>query len=193
MASTFLIAGLGNPGSRYDQTRHNAGFWFLDALAKREGLTFRNEAKFHGLYCKAAIQGTQQLLIMPSTFMNRSGQSVGALAKFFKIPPSQIIAVHDELDLPPGTMKFKTGGGHGGHNGLRDIHAHLGSADYHRLRLGIGHPGNAKAVADYVLKAPSIEDRTLIDGAIDEALRALPLILDADFARATNQINGYKP
>ncbi len=193
MASTFLIAGLGNPGSRYDQTRHNAGFWFLDALAKREGLTFRNEAKFHGSYCKATIHGCQQLLVMPGTFMNRSGQSVGALAKFYKLPPEQIIVVHDELDLPAGSMKFKTGGGHGGHNGLRDIHAHLGSPNYHRLRIGIGHPGDAKAVADYVLKAPSISDRQLIDGAIDEALRALPLILDADFGRATNQINGYRP
>ena len=193
MASTFLSAGLGNPGDRYSETRHNAGFWFLDALARRSSLTFRNEAKFHGLYCKGPIQGTQQLLLMPSTFMNRSGQSVGAVAKFFKLPPEQVLIVHDELDLPPGQMKLKTGGGHGGHNGLRDIHAQLGSPNYHRLRLGIGHPGNAKQVADYVLKSPGKSDRMAIDGAIDEALRALPLILDSEFPRATNQINGYKP
>lgn len=126
---------------------------------------------------------------MPSTFMNRSGESVGAVAKFFKLPPEQILIVHDELDLPPGQMKLKTGGGHGGHNGLRNIHAQLGSPNYHRLRLGIGHPGQAKQVSDYVLKAPGKQDRELIDGAIVQALDTLTLILDADFARATQQIN----
>lgn len=193
MAATFVLAGLGNPGPRYEKTRHNAGFWFLDQVARRFHLSFRGESKFHGEYAKGPIHGAEQLLIKPTTFMNRSGQSVSALCKFFKLPPENVLVIHDELDLPAGQMKFKTGGGHGGHNGLRDIHSHLGSPNYHRLRIGIGHPGQASQVADYVLKAPGGDDRIAIERAIDVALDALPLILDGEFARATNQINGHKP
>jgi len=165
----------------------------LDEVVRRYHLSFRREAKFHGEYAKGPIEGAEQLLLKPGTFMNRSGQAVGAVCQFFKLPPSQVLVIHDELDLPAGQMKFKTGGGHGGHNGLRDIHAHLGKPDYHRLRIGIGHPGNAKQVADYVLKNPGSDDRIAIDRAIEVALDALPLILRGDFARATNQINGHKP
>lgn len=193
MASTFLMAGLGNPGSRYDKTRHNAGFWFLDAVAARYHLSFRSESKFHGEYAKGPAEGAEQLLLKPSTFMNRSGQSVGAVCQFFKLPPEQVLVIHDELDLPPGQMKLKIGGGHGGHNGLRDIHQHLPSPNYHRLRIGIGHPGHAKQVSDYVLKAPGKDDAIAIAQAIDVALDALPLFISGDFARATQTINGHKP
>ena len=193
MASTFLLAGLGNPGSRYDKTRHNAGFWFLERVAHKYALTFRKEAKFFGQFAKGPIEGAQQLLLMPETFMNRSGQSVAAATKFYKLPPQDVLVIHDELDLPPGQMKLKTGGGHGGHNGLRDIHSHFGNPNYHRLRIGVGHPGNAKQVADYVLKAPGADDRAAIDRAIDVAVDALPLILNGQFSLATNQINGHKP
>ena len=193
MASTFLLAGLGNPGDRYDKTRHNAGFWFLDAVARRYHLNFRAESKFHGEYVKGPAEGAEQLLLKPSTFMNRSGQSVGAVCRFFKLPAEQVLVVHDELDLPPGQMKLKLGGGHGGHNGLRDIHQHLGQPNYHRLRIGIGHPGNAKLVSDYVLKAPGKSDLMAIEQAIDVALDALPLFINGDFARATQTINSHKP
>lgn len=192
MPATLLIAGLGNPGAKYDQTRHNAGFWFLEALARRYQLNFRSDSKFHGLYAKGPVEGAEQLLLMPTTFMNRSGQAVKALASYFKLPPDHILVVHDELDLPPGQMKLKKGGGHGGHNGLRDIDAQLGTRDYHRLRLGIGHPGDAKRVVDYVLKQPGQTDRRDIDDAIEIALDNLALMINGDWARATNFINGHK-
>lgn len=192
MASTLLIVGLGNPGSKYDQTRHNAGFWFLEALARRYQIACKTEQKFHGLFGKGLAEGAQQLMLMPTTFMNRSGQSVRAVTQFYKIPSEDVLIVHDELDLPPGQMKLKLGGGHGGHNGLRDIHAQLGTDQYRRLRLGIGHPGQAKDVVNYVLKAPGKSERDAIDGAIDTALEQFKLMADGDWARATNQINGYK-
>ena len=146
-----LIVGLGNPGADYDKTRHNVGFWLLDSLARRYGGVFRREAKFHGEACQVSVDGHPLWLLKPQTFMNRSGASVIALARFYKLVPEAILVVHDELDLPPGAVRLKRGGGHGGHNGLRDIIQQLGSREFLRLRLGIGHPGDSRAVINYVL------------------------------------------
>ncbi len=163
-----LIAGLGNIGAEYEATRHNAGFWLVDALAREHGVAFKNERGFHGAVAKC---GTAWLL-KPSTFMNRSGQAVQALATFYKILPDEILVVHDELDLPPGGVKMKKGGGHAGHNGLRDIQARLATADFWRLRIGIGHPRELQMdqeVIDFVLKRPSREHQDLIDEAMGKA------------------------
>jgi len=184
-----LIVGLGNPGAQYEQTRHNAGFWFLDALARVYGGQFRSEAKFFGDVCKLAVDGQQVWLQKPNTFMNRSGQAVSALAKFYKIPLANILVVHDELDLAPGVARLKKGGGHGGHNGLRDIAAQMGGKDYYRLRLGIGHPGVGRDVSAFVLgRAPSSEER-LIDDAMAEAQAVLPLVLSGEFEKAMNGLH----
>jgi len=179
-----LIAGLGNPGREYEATRHNAGFWWVDEFAHRHKLDFRNEAKFHGEAVRGNIHANELWLLKPQTFMNRSGQAVGALAQFYKISPEQILVVHDELDLPPGTVKLKRGGGHGGHNGLKDIHAHLGSNDYWRLRIGIGHPGERGEVSNYVLNAARKEEQTLIDEAMRRALDVSPLIVEGKLEAA---------
>ena len=149
-----LLVGLGNPGPEYESTRHNAGFWWIDAVARALGAHLALERGFHGLVARASVQGRGVWLLQPQTFMNLSGRSVAALARFYKIAPEEILVVHDELDLPPGQAKLKQGGGHAGHNGLRDIHAQLGSADYWRLRLGIGHPGAKSEVVGWVLKKP---------------------------------------
>lgn len=182
-----LIVGLGNPGGNYEQTRHNAGFWFVDALARQSG-TFRSESKFQGDVCKISLSGHDCWLLKPATFMNRSGQSVTALAGFYKVPAENILVVHDELDLPPGVARLKQGGGHGGHNGLRDIIARLG-ADFMRLRIGIGHPGSKEQVVDYVLQRPSLADRQQIDSAIAAALAVMPELLCGEAQRAMNQLH----
>jgi len=170
-----LIVGLGNPGARYQATRHNAGFWFVEALAAQRGVTFKSVARYHGEV--AELDGVW--LIKPGTFMNRSGQAVAALAGFYKIPAARILVVHDELDLPPGTARLKQGGGHGGHNGLRSLIADVGS-DFWRLRLGIGHPGHKDLVTDYVLGKPSQEDRLLIESAIVRAVEVMPAVMAGD-------------
>ena len=165
-----LIVGLGNPGPQYERTRHNAGFWLIDRLARSAGVRLQNEPRCHGLAVRATIAGEQCWLLEPQTFMNLSGKSVAALANFYKIEPSDVIVVHDELDLPAGTVKMKLGGGFAGHNGLRDITAQLGTRDFWRLRLGIGHPGDKSLVHSYVLNPPRPEEQSLIDESIDRAL-----------------------
>ena len=184
-----LIVGLGNPGSQYEETRHNAGFWFVDRLARQQGEQFRLESKFHGEVAKVAIKGRQIWLLKPNTFMNRSGQSVAALAKFYKIPLENILVVHDELDLPAGTARLKQGGGHGGHNGLRDIAAQMGGVDFMRLRIGIGHPGNSKQVTNYVLSRASAEEQRLIEQSLDKALEVLPQVVEGEFQRAMSSLH----
>lgn len=176
--SIALIVGLGNPGDRYTGTRHNAGFWLVERLAAQHCIAFRLESKFHGELC----QWQQTHLLKPTTFMNRSGQAVAAVMRFYKILPTDILVIHDELDLPPGTARLKQGGGHGGHNGLKDIIAHLGSQDFLRLRIGIGRPAHSSEVTNYVLHEPTQQEQTDIDTAIDAALTIIPLL-------QTNELN----
>lgn len=185
-----LIIGLQNPGSAYEHTRHNAGGWFVNALAQRNSVQFKTEKK---MFCELGELNDppfQCKLCLPSTYMNHSGQPLQAIAKFYRIKPSEILVVHDELDLPPGRIKLKTGGGHGGHNGLRDIITKLGSGDFHRLRIGIGHPGHRDLVHNYVLGKPSIADRQLIMDAVERGIVVIPSILKGKMAEAMNQING---
>jgi PTH1 family peptidyl-tRNA hydrolase len=184
-----LIAGLGNPGARYQATRHNAGFWFADALAQDRGGQFKTSSRFHGELCEIGSDRQAYWILKPDVFMNRSGQAVAALAAFYKIPPEQILVVHDELDLPPGTVRLKKGGGNGGHNGLRSITEILGSGDFVRLRVGIGHPGHRDLVTDYVLSKPSQEDRVAIERAIADALAMMPDILTGDLERAMHKLH----
>ncbi|HEU0282812.1 MAG TPA: aminoacyl-tRNA hydrolase, partial [Gallionella sp.] len=178
MSPIRLIVGLGNPGREYETTRHNAGYWWVDELARLQSRSFKSEAKFHGLMARGQLHGHEMLLLKPQTFMNVSGRAVGALAQFYKIVPAEILVVHDELDLPPGVARLKLGGGHGGHNGLKDIITHLGSKDFWRLRLGIGHPGERTDVAAYVLNDPRREERKLIDAAMQRALNVAQLIIE---------------
>lgn len=192
MASIQLIVGLGNPGAEYDRTRHNAGFWFVDALARKYGGSFRHENKFHGEVVRLTIDGHDVRLLKPLTFMNRSGQSVSALAKFYRIPVDAILVVHDELDLPVGTARLKKGGGHGGHNGLRDLNSALGGNGFMRLRLGVSHPGHKDQVVDYVLKKPSKQDEQLINDAIDDGSRVVPLMLEGEMERAMHQLHSSR-
>ena len=182
-----LIVGLGNPGADYSKTRHNAGFWFCERLARELGVSLSREARFHGLTGNARAQNLW--LLLPQNFMNNSGQSVQALTHFYRIEPAEMLVVHDELDLPPGQMRLKFGGGLGGHNGLKDITAHLATQDYWRLRIGIGHPGDSNEVVNYVLKPPRAEERDEIDGALDRALLAWPLLAKSDYNAATQKIN----
>jgi len=184
-----LIVGLGNPGPDYSETRHNAGFWFCERLARELGAAFSRESRYHGLVAKARVDGRDLWLLQPQTFMNRSGQAVQALAHFYRIAPAEMLVVHDELDIPPGQLRFKFGGGLGGHNGLKDITSHLGTQDYWRLRIGIGHPGDRNDVVNYVLKPPRKEEAGEIDAAIDRALLAWPLLAKSDFNAATQRIN----
>ena len=182
-----LIVGLGNPGPDYHQTRHNAGFWFCERLAQELGAGFSNEARFHGQVANARTAGVR--LLMPQTFMNRSGQAVGALAHFFRIAPAEILVVHDELDIPAGQLRLKFGGGMGGHNGLKDITSHCGTQDYWRLRIGIDHPGDRNQVVNYVLKPPRREEQELIDDAIERALAAWPMIARGEWNAAASRLN----
>lgn len=192
MAAVQLIVGLGNPGAEYEGTRHNAGFWFADAVARGAGAAFRRESKFHGELCKATVAGNPVWLLKPMTYMNRSGLSVATLSRFYKIPPEQILVAHDELDLPPGTAKFKQGGGHGGHNGLRDTIAHLSSNQFQRLRLGIGHPGSSHMVTNFVLGRFGKQERSLFDQVIDEACLALPDLINGQTAKAMTKLHAFK-
>ena len=182
--SIRLIVGLGNPGADYEATRHNAGFWLVDRLTSGQ---LRREARFNALAAKIRMASEDIWLLEPQTFMNRSGQSVGALARFYKIAPEAILVVHDELDLRPGTAKIKKGGSSGGHNGLKDITAALGTPDYWRLRLGIGHPRERQGhqpVVDFVLHRPSKEEQTLIDDSITKSLSIVPLLCEGKFEQA---------
>jgi PTH1 family peptidyl-tRNA hydrolase len=181
-----LIVGLGNPGGEYEDTRHNLGFRFIDRLAADLEVTLSPQGKFHGI----AGRHGGQWLFKPMTFMNRSGLAVLSLAFFYKILPDEILIVHDELDLPPGGIRIKQGGGNGGHNGLKDIQAHLGSPDFWRLRLGIGHPGDRNEVINYVLKAPRREEQEPIDRAIDRCLLAWPKLGAGDYAAAQRALHG---
>ena len=182
-----LIVGLGNPGAEYSETRHNAGFWFCERLADQLGVRFSHESRFHGLVANAREAGAW--LLMPQTFMNRSGQAVGALARFYRIEPSEILVVHDELDIPPGQLRLKFGGGLGGHNGLKDTSAHLNTNDYWRLRIGIGHPGNRNEVVSYVLKPPRRDEQRDIDEAIDKALALWPQLARGELNATATKLN----
>ncbi len=183
-----LIVGLGNPGKEYADTRHNAGFWFLDEVAHKAGANLRLETRFHAQVARANLHGEEIWLLAPQTYMNVSGQAVVALASYYKITPEQMLVVHDELDLPPGTARLKRGGGAGGHNGLKDIIARLG-ADFWRLRIGIGHPGDKNAVADFVLHRPSQPEEKLIRDALDQSLSTLPLLAAGDMAGAMHRLH----
>ncbi len=190
-----LIAGLGNPGPEYEQTRHNAGFWLVDNLAGHARGGLARETRFNALAGKAIIAGQEVWLLEPQTFMNRSGQSVGALARFYKINPDEVLVVHDELDLDPGIAKLKKGGGAGGHNGIKDISAALGTQDYWRLRIGIGHPRTlnlAQQVADFVLHRPRKEEQALINETIDKCLAIIPMLCEGKFEAATMQLHTHK-
>jgi|SRR5690606_17265393 PTH1 family peptidyl-tRNA hydrolase len=188
-----LIVGLGNPGPEYDRTRHNAGADFVTELARREGASLTPENKFFGLTARIFLNGRDLRLLIPTTFMNRSGQAIAAIAQFYKIPPEAILVVHDELDLAPGVARFKRGGGHGGHNGLRDTISALGNnANFMRLRLGIGHPGSAAQVVGFVLKKAPASEQTLIDGAIDEAIRVMPDAVKGNWAAAMQNLHTKK-
>jgi peptidyl-tRNA hydrolase, PTH1 family len=184
MTEIRLIVGLGNPGAEYEPTRHNAGFWWLDEFARKHGVRFRDENKFHGQVARVQEHGRDTWLLKPQTFMNASGRAVTALALFYKILPDEILVVHDELDLPPGSAKLKLGGGHGGHNGLKDIIAHLSTRDFWRLRIGIGHPGERSEVVNFVLKPPRKEEQELIDGALQRAQDVAPMITDGKLQAA---------
>jgi len=180
-----LVVGLGNPGKEYERTRHNAGFWLVERFASANGVMLRKDGKFQALVGRHE----QAFLLMPQSFMNGSGRAVQMLAGFFKIKPDEMLVVHDELDFAPGVARVKQGGGIAGHNGLKDISQRLGSHDYWRLRIGIGHPGDKDAVADYVLQKPSAEDKTAIDQAIDRALQVLPQMLAGDMQSAMNKLH----
>ncbi len=188
-----LFVGLGNPGTQYEGTRHNAGFAYVDALAESLGLAFTFDKNYKGLLARTQIEGKHVYLLKPLTFMNESGQSVAPLARFFKIEPQEILVAHDELDIVSGCIKLKCGGGHAGHNGLRSIQAQMGSADFWRLRLGIGHPGDKSQVAGYVLRKPPLEDRLLLDNALDCSLGVTPFFLLGKFADAQRVLHGYRP
>lgn len=190
-----LLVGLGNPGPEYEATNHNAGFWWIEAVARELKASLVPDRSYFGLVARVNRPGDQGplWLLEPQTYMNLSGKSVAALARFFKIAPEEILVAHDELDLQPGQVKFKRGGGHGGHNGLRDIHAQLGTPDYWRLRIGIGHPGVKAEVVDYVLRKPSPAHREAIHEGIAKTLPVLDLILAGDMERATMKINAKPP
>ena len=189
----LMVVGLGNPGPDYANTRHNACALFVEALARETGQSLRPEKKYHGLYARIQLQGLDLHLLNPSTYMNRSGLSIKALADFFKIQPQQILVAHDELDLPPGTAKLKKGGGHGGHNGLRDTIAHLGTNDFQRLRIGIGHPGDSRQVTGYVLGRLGKRETEELNALIDEIIRVLPDAASGKLPAAMNRLHSFKP
>ncbi|GAA0622815.1 aminoacyl-tRNA hydrolase [Halomonas beimenensis] len=192
MSQVKAIIGLANPGTEYEATRHNAGAWLLEALARDSGTELRPDKKFLGRYARIRLGDQDLHLLEPTTFMNRSGGAVAALVQFFKLAPGELLVAHDELDLPPGTARYKTGGGHGGHNGLRDIIRALGNdKSFHRLRIGIGHPGDARLVTNYVLGRPGKADRTAIDAAIDECLATLPQAVAGDWTRAMQRLHSF--
>ena len=188
-----LIVGLANPGAEYAQTRHNAGAWYVQELARICGVSLVADSKYFGLTARAVLHGKDVRLLIPSTYMNLSGKSVGALANFFRILPEEILVAHDELDMPPGVAKFKLGGGHGGHNGLKDIIAKLANdKGFYRLRIGIGHPGDKNLVSNYVLGKASPTDQGLIDAAIDEAVRSTEILFKQDMTKAMHRLHSFK-
>lgn len=184
-----LIVGLRNPGSAYAHTRHNAGGWFVEVLAQRHGVVLKADKKFHGELAHFEINQLSCKLVLPLTFMNHSGLSVRAISQFYQLEANEVLVVHDELDLPAGRIKLKSGGGHGGHNGLRDIINQLGSTNFHRLRVGIGHPGHKELVLNYVLGKPTSQERKSMFDAIDRALTIIPNVLSGDIAAAMNVLN----
>jgi PTH1 family peptidyl-tRNA hydrolase len=186
-----VIVGLGNPGPEHLLTRHNAGFWFVDALAAKLGGRFRSHTRFQGDICRAQLGGGEMTLLKPMTYMNRSGLSVRAISDYMKVAPEEILVAHDELDLPVGEVRFKLGGGPGGHNGLRDSITHIGP-DFWRLRLGIGHPGDRSQVIDYVLRRAPAEEEEKILAAVAQGLDALPVFLEQGSERAMNGLHGKK-
>ena len=188
-----LIVGIGNPGEQYARTRHNVGVWFVSRFADQLGVTFKDEKKFFGRTAVTQYESREVRLLLPNTFMNESGKAVGALAHFFKISPRQILIAHDELDLPTGVIRFKQGGGLAGHNGLRDITSCLGgNQDFYRLRIGVGHPGQKSEVTGHVLGKVSKEDETVFFRCIDEAFNYLPLLVNGEFDKAMNGLNGFR-
>lgn len=190
MASLIkLIVGLGNPGAQYEQTRHNAGFWYLNELARSFGGLFNPEKKYFGNTCTISINGQDIKLIKPTTFMNLSGQGTAAYANFYKVPVESILVAHDELDFPCGKTRLKSSGGHGGHNGLRDIIARLGKKEFMRLRIGIDHPGHSSQVSGYVLSKPSPDDRISIERSIDAAIKITPLLVSGDQQQAMQTLH----
>ncbi|OTG80995.1 aminoacyl-tRNA hydrolase [Acinetobacter sp. ANC 4648] len=192
MSKLSLIVGLGNPGTEYAQTRHNAGFWFVERLAQQYGIQLKADPKYKGISGRGNIEGQDVRLLLPTTFMNLSGQSVVPFAKFYQIAPEAMLIAHDELDMNPGVIRLKSGGGHGGHNGLKDIVPHLG-ANFHRLRIGIGHPGTKERVSGHVLSKAPTSEQTLMDDAIHYALGRIKLLVNGEIQQAMNQINAYKP
>lgn len=188
-----LFVGLGNPGAEYEATRHNAGFWWLEALAAKLGARLAPESSYRAQAARVNLPGGPVWLLEPMQYMNRSGYSVATLARFFKIAPSEILVVHDELDLPPGQVKVKQGGSAAGHNGLKDIHAQLGTLDFWRLRIGIGHPGVKAEVVNWVLKKPALTDREAIDQAIEKSLKASDLLIEGAMDRALQMIHAQPP
>lgn len=191
--SIKLIVGLANPGAEYAATRHNAGAWYVDLLAERHNQSLKEEAKFFGYTARINLAGEDVRLLVPTTFMNLSGKAVSAMATFFRIAPDEILVAHDELDLPPGVAKFKLGGGHGGHNGLKDIINKLGNnPNFHRLRVGIGHPGDKNKVVGFVLGKPPVNEQKLIDEAVDEAVRCTEVWLKEGLTKATNRLHAFK-
>ncbi|HSO07601.1 MAG TPA: aminoacyl-tRNA hydrolase [Pelomicrobium sp.] len=184
-----LVAGLGNPGPEYADTRHNAGFWWVERVGAPRHAAWRTEAKFHGQLARVRESGQETWLLKPATFMNLSGRAVAALARFYKIAPAAILVAHDELDLPPGVVKLKRGGGVAGHNGLKDIAMQLGTPDFWRLRIGIGHPGQGADVANYVLKAPRAEEGAAIEEAIERSAALWPLIAEGNLEAAMHRLH----
>lgn len=193
MSQIKLIVGLANPGAKYEDTRHNAGEWLINELARMYNVSLKDDAKYFGKVAKIHTAQGDMWLLVPTTFMNLSGKAVGALANFFRIKPEEILVAHDELDLPPGVAKIKQGGGHGGHNGLKDIIAALGNSNnFYRVRIGIGHPGHKDLVAGYVLGKPAPQDQEKIDAAVDEASRCVEILFKDGVTKATNRLNGFK-
>jgi aminoacyl-tRNA hydrolase len=193
MSQIKLIVGLANPGSKYEGTRHNAGEWLINELARMYNVSLKEEAKYFGKVAKINTAQGEVRLLVPTTFMNLSGKAVGALANFYRIKPEEILVAHDELDLPPGVAKIKQGGGHGGHNGLKDIIASLGNNNnFYRVRIGIGHPGHRDLVAGYVLGKPAPQDQEKINSAVDEASRCIEVLFKEGIVKATNRLNGFR-
>ena len=191
MSKIKLIVGLGNPGQQYAQTRHNAGFWFVERIANDFNISLSQDKKFHGLVGRGQVHGADVRLLIPHTFMNKSGEAVVPMVNFYNIANDELLIAHDELDLPTGNMRLKVGGGHGGHNGLRDIVPHIG-ADFYRLRLGIGHPGHKSKVSGYVLGKPTSDEQIALDLMLDAAMQNLPALINGDIAKAQQAINGFK-
>ena len=193
MSQIKLIVGLANPGAKYEGTRHNEGEWLVTELARMYNTSLKEEAKYFGKVAKINTAQGEVRLLVPTTFMNLSGKAVGALANFYRIKPEEILVAHDELDLPPGVAKIKQGGGHGGHNGLKDIIASLGNNNnFYRVRIGIGHPGHRDLVAGYVLGKPAPQDQENIDASVDEASRCVEVLFKESIVKATNRLNGFK-